>query len=655
MGRKNVRMSLIIDNPEDEQLFSHNSSNNGVLTNVTPNLGGCNAQSLITLQNQVLNMTDFMKQAAAAPCKMQLVWGNSEGLLMLQLRNKHKKRQQQAQDGTTKVDPSWFQEGPLKRLGVSGGTAPFFHLHLTPAGMQEASQRFGGGITSTSYFIGKDLSHAEDEREFYEQVLRIRDQGTEQNGVALLMPFLFDYMGVLHDPCDNRQLLVLQNLRHDYKSFRMLDLKMGCQTAQGGWQGKPRLNAWRQNLLDGMTNSAQEGYRLEGFDGCERRLQTNDLLMDVLVKAYKSRTAFLGRAMTNAEIKRATRVLMQSLTGADIFRYFMDLHFEQIKCNTKVEETYLSVEVQEIVLNELVSQLVALAVACHKVRVPQKWIGSSVALGYDAGLFPQRDDLLDEAEDSIRQKVVVKVFDWGRSELLTQQAYEAMSSEKQTDRQRFWDNYIHGVDNLAYNATRSYYHHFTNAHQWTELTLQIVDFDASSEIGHVTIPLGAPPSAKSQIVQAGHLQLENYAETSCGTLRCSVSWLELPNDSRLRGTWRVSIVQAINLPSVGKHLPDSLPLEFKASRLDTFCCVTARCANGRELEQRTKVVGPSLNPEWNETIDVPVMRQGCLLEQVLRDQGLAVPQEGKLGELFPLGEPDIAEWSKILQEAANQQ
>eukprot|EP00960_Hanusia_phi_P012211 356171-Hanusia_phi.AAC.5 len=50
----------------------------------------------------------------------------------------------------------------------------------------------------------------------------------------------------------------------------------------------------------------------------------------------------------------------------------------------------------------------------EQVPVPQKWIGSSVALGFDACQLPRRDNSLAKEID----KVIVNIFDWGRSELL---------------------------------------------------------------------------------------------------------------------------------------------------------------------------------------------------------------------------------------------
>merc|ERR1719422_1020464 len=153
----------------------------------------------------------------------------------------------------SKVDESQFVT-PVKRLGVSGGTAPFFELRLKDAPVD----------VSPTYWIGKDLSHAMDEITFYEELLEIKERGN--SGVEAIIGFTFEYLGVLEaeeegaEADGKKQLLVLRNLRDGCKQLRMLDIKMGEQTAAAGWQGKSRIAAMRQGVIDGLTNSAAEGF-----------------------------------------------------------------------------------------------------------------------------------------------------------------------------------------------------------------------------------------------------------------------------------------------------------------------------------------------------------------------------------------------------------
>jgi hypothetical protein len=163
----------------------------------------------------------------------------------------------------TRIDSAWF-DTPVERMGVSGGTAPFFRLVMTEKGLEACRTRSDniGKIPDQTYWIGKDLSHAQDERDFYETILQtknlenIRTSNTTDSAsdddmndrvptecIKLLGPFFFDYLGVLETATTENtdahsQLLVMQNLCNHYSNFRMLDLKMGQKTAQGGWKGK---------------------------------------------------------------------------------------------------------------------------------------------------------------------------------------------------------------------------------------------------------------------------------------------------------------------------------------------------------------------------------------------------------------------------------
>ena len=147
----------------------------------------------------------------------------------------------------TRVDPSLFAS-PVKRLGVSGGTAPFFALKL----LNPTEGR------TEDHFIGKDLSRAVDEIAFYEEMLGIVNSDNEECGLRDLLSFGFEYAGVLTAPEEGveegedaeRELLVLRNLRDGCSTLRLLDIKMGERTASAGWHGKSWSHAHRQGLMD---------------------------------------------------------------------------------------------------------------------------------------------------------------------------------------------------------------------------------------------------------------------------------------------------------------------------------------------------------------------------------------------------------------------
>ena len=531
------------------------------------------------------------------------------------------------------VDPSWF-ESPAEGLSTSGGTAAFYKLKLTPEGIAGVRSRelpsFRNRVIDETYWIGKDLSHASDEKDFYLQVLQIRNEykaGQTQEsrdlkeGIGLVEAFMFDYLGVLSTKTTESDeivhLLVMRNMRNHYDTFRMLDLKIGEKTAQAGWKGKSRMRAMKHHLMDGLSNSAAEGYRLAGFNGCPDVFDSMDPLLDIMSTESVGQTedensgwkTMWGSKIGNSQHKQAKRFMLNSLDGTGVFRYFYDLHTDG---NPDVDPTqkYLPVEVEEIVAHELTKQLIELASACHKVIIPQKWIGSSVAVCYDSGYFPDRTSEVD-VEQEIRSKVLCKIFDWGRSELLAAKDFDAMTAEEQADRQHFWELYKKGIDRMSYNATRFYYNQFTKVTQYSDITIKCFDFDSMSNddsIGKVVIKLPSPSdeAGLKTLMETTEYKLSGMAASIAGSkLYCSIKWEDLPESSRFQGVWKVTIQKATNLPAMdGVHVGTS----------DPYCLVTGNSSveDGQHFVQQTCVKTRTLNPEWNETICVPVARDNQL-------------------------------------------
>ena len=541
------------------------------------------------------------------------------------------------------VDPSWFQS-PAEGLSTSGGTAAFYKLKLTEAGLKGVNSRklpsFKNRTIDETYWIGKDLSHASDEKDFYLQVLQIRNEYQEgqtqcskdlSEGIGLVEAFMFDYLGVLSTKTTESDevvhLLVMRNMRNKYQHFRMLDLKIGEKTAQAGWKGKSRMRAMKHHLMDGLSNSAAEGYRLAGFNGTPEIFDSMDPLLDIMsteslddsnksIKDLKEDDeasgwkTIWGKKIDNSSHAQAKRFMLNSLNGTGVFRFFYDLHMDGNPKDNPMEK-YLPVEVAEIVAHELTKQLIELAAACHKVKIPQKWIGSSVAVCFDAGYFPDRNEELD-VEQEIRSKVLCKIFDWGRSELLAAKDFEAMTPEQQKDREYFWDLYKKGIDRMSYNATRFYYHQFTKTTLYSDITIRCYDFDSMSAddyIGKVVIPLPDPSdeSAMSTLQGSKEYKLTSSlaAKAYGSTITCSIVWEDFPESSRLKGAWKVTVEKATNLPPLdGIHLGTS----------DPYCMVMGNSTleDGQHFVQRTCVKTRTLNPEWNETISVPVAREANL-------------------------------------------
>merc|ERR1719188_2912265 len=121
----------------------------------------------------------------------------------------------------------------------------------------------------------------------------------------------------------------------------------------------------------------------------------------------------LGVTGDRRVVKKALRVMLQRMCGAEMLMHFMDVHqdAEDTAWSDEDADEYLTrVEVAELSHHEIVRRLACLAIACRQSPVPQKWIGSSVALGYDCGEPPRRA----APEEEVRSATVVQLFDWGR-------------------------------------------------------------------------------------------------------------------------------------------------------------------------------------------------------------------------------------------------
>lgn len=498
------------------------------------------------------------------------------------------------------VDEGAF-ETPVQRLHVSGGTAPFFALKLSSP---EPGQ-------SSTHFIGKDLAHAQDEVSFYEMALRSGMKGGgEFEG---LMQYVPEYKGVLKthekDVAQQRELLVMRNFTDVLEVPRMVDIKIGQKTGQAGWQGKSRYAAIRQAVVDASTNSSCEGFRLEGFDSRPGALTSMDPLLDV------------GEFGSNVR-KKAERVMLQRMHGPDIMMHFLDVHREP---GSSAEEEDLSEvlgpsEVTELALHEILRRLVTLSTACHTTQVPQKWIGSSVALGFDRSRLPPRST----PEEALRRRVVVAIFDWGRSELNTLEKHSLLSDSEQRDRMTFWGYYVGGIDRLAWEAVRAYRHRYCCAGGWHEAILTLFDFDSlapNDYIGRVRIPLEKDLPEKTT-------RIMSISGEEQGKLTYSLAWCAYPEGSRLSGVWKLTVVRAVNLPSFDRA--------YLRSTVDAFVEVVAVSHQENYAFRQISQVKPrTKNPEWGETFELPVAaREGALME------ALAGPlpdlQEGSLDLLFPM-------------------
>jgi len=421
----------------------------------------------------------------------------------------------------------------------------------------------------------------------------------------------------------------------------MLDIKIGEKTASAGWQGKSRMAALKQDCLDVLTNSKGEGFRLEGFDGPPPVLRSMDPLLDLLkLHAPKEDVK-----------KKAFRFMLQRMPAAEVFMHLVDVHQEPRDMSEEDLETLRApTEAAELVLHEICSRLAKLALACRQCPAPQKWVGSSVALGFEAGGLPGRK--VPEAQ--VREQVRVNLFDWGRSELNTPESHAELEESEQQDRFTFWRYYVGGIDRLAWEASRCYRHRFGSANGWLKADIVVYDFDSMTDsdfIGQVSLTLRPTEETTAQLTDQEGWQVRGGWRGQPASLTYRTEWRNFPEGSRLRGAWRVTLRRAQHLPGLDHFLGRSTS--------DPFAVITAISQDGRfRFRQQTCVVERQLDPVWEETFELPVAVDPSALHVALNSAapGLGV---APLGALLPHEDGDddqldlaFGAWSQRLDAAA---
>jgi len=553
----------------------------------------------------------------------------------------------------TLVDPMLF-ESPVERLDVSGGTAPFFKLIRKFNSPQD--------IRSKTHYIGKDLSRSTNELKFYEQVKKAKQlsrytntmnnkEQTKETGE--LVSYILDYGGLLKitERTTNQEveLLVLKNLHDNMSCLRLLDLKLGQKTACANWFGKSRSHAMKQTLLEGWTISYKEGYRLEGFEGMPISLHSRDPLVDFRHSKKESQDTKLKSKLE----KKARRLMLQCLSGQDILLHFLAIQDKQNTPSMKGKMS--SVEYTELIFHEIVKRISRLSVICRNQPVPQKWIGSSFALGYDClhlPLVPQTN----VEESSIRSHVICTLFDWGKSEWNTLEQEATRSHEDHNDQAQYWKYYTGGVDRLAYEVAYLYHHRFCNTTRWEKVEITLMDFDSPSIndfIGRVVIPIKkttkktvklsrnknsrevtlskSSKSLRKSIYLTYSLQ---YVEYTCESdifkfshkaLKSQYSYPKKTWHRRLKGSWKFTIHEAENLPSIDPKLnPSGRP------KNDPYCVIIVMSSKteGRSFRQLTSTKQNVANPRWDETFDFPLASTDTALADALMYAGGSILVDG---------------------------
>jgi len=445
----------------------------------------------------------------------------------------------------------------------SGGTADFFKVNfIGPRGHPlDRGQDF---------WIGKDLAHAADEIEFYEKIVHL--SGAEFD---LLRKWSMPYGGVLTKHCalepggqsledEQRQLLLLGNLRAGSRKLRMLDIKVGEATAVAGWKGKSRSAATRNSMVDKFTNSVVQGFRLEGFDSPPQSVQSQV----AVPQSWKKM------------LKRSQRFQLQRLQAQEFLRYWID--FSDLEGESNLQHQMCAVEYSEALLWDAVEQTAALCVDALRMPVPQMWIGSSLALSCEGGQFQPRQ--------SQGKLAKVKIFDWGRSELSLQADWQTYSQDDREQRQLHWDMWLRGMLRIFFEATSVYLQQFASgwAYPGGTLLIQVWDYDVENEndfIGYAALPLEPTNGPVT-------LELTSASERALSsTVEVEVTRLPMNGLSRLSQAWQIHV-----------HGANALPCMDFFSSTDPF--VVARLISPDEEDMCNQYLsGPCgiTQVEWNDS------------------------------------------------------
>ena len=352
----------------------------------------------------------------------------------------------------------------------------------------------------------------------------------------------------------------MQNLFDGKKKLRLLDIKIGQYTADANWRGKSTFAAYKQGILDSKTNSAKEGYRMEGFDGCPAELMTFD---------PHEESGIMSNLMSK---KKSKRLQFQGMPAKRFLSWFIDCR-EAMGAPGYGYGTHASnAEYGEAVLRAIVVKLATLAKALREVPVPQKWLGSSIALLFEAGALPERGTGLESATG----EAGVYLFDWGRSELLSKEAFDELPAPEQEDRKRFWNYYSDGVCRLFYEALRAYYHRFCSP-AWTHVLIEVMDYDSISEhdlAGKVEIPLEETGGSKEfKLLGADGKPVQKKGK-DCN-LKVTISKRpEASSASAVPSAWLVTVHSADQIPNMDKHGP-AWGINLTGAKSDGYAFVTA--------------------------------------------------------------------------------
>lgn len=537
-------------------------------------------------------------------------------------------------------------EQPAEPVGVGGGTAAFFAM--TVEGKPRDREEEG-----SEWWLGKDLTRAFDELEFYYKAEPLRTAPGWK-----VFDYMFKYGGVCKDfqvnwggkkGIEKTDLLVLEDIAGLLYAPRLMDIKIGDKTADANWKGKSSFAAWRQDLIDSHTTTKLESLRVEGFMNPPSWLDSENPLED-----------FDGLFEEGDKtMKKARRFKLQRLTAREALEAFIDFNgsndhsgdVENVKnededqeqpkkknlgrrpWNSELEDdkAYLQPgEFAELILLSAIKHLGQLQKHCEEIAVPQKWIGSSVAVVADCGVMIERETWAEAVKAEREagevsegpQNAGIYIFDWGRSELCTSDEFEAMGHEEQENRVAFWRSYQRGIQNLF---STSCFIYWTNlcVTEWEKVRICVFDYDSSHAndmLGRVEIALplwkpGMKGDFKPHYLEDLRGNRILGIDRKFSIVNVCIWFIEYPDPSRFRGAWRVALRSARHLTVADVH-PGLFTESFDADPFATVTAVESE-ASAREVgltdrrrtyKLRTDVNPNSLDPLWNAFFEFPVAR-----------------------------------------------
>eukprot|EP01060_Flectonema_neradi_P015533 TRINITY_DN2215_c0_g1_i2.p1 TRINITY_DN2215_c0_g1~~TRINITY_DN2215_c0_g1_i2.p1 ORF type:complete len:555 (+),score=65.61 TRINITY_DN2215_c0_g1_i2:505-2169(+) len=382
--------------------------------------------------------------------------------------------------------------------------------------------------------------------------------------------------------------LLLRNAVDGSKKSRMMDIKIGEVTAVGGWQGKSRIRAIKNRMVDQATNSSVEGFRAEGFTSSPDGLE-----------------AILASDLHNH------RLAMQKLPASELLSYWCSTSGASTECSSG---HYTPLETSFLVVRSALASLVSLVSSASEMPVPQQWIGSSIGLSYDIASQPS----LSSSPDQLRDIASVRIFDWGRSELTTPEQYRSLSSANKKSRKQYWNQWCDGTIRLAFETARFLRNQFCPASGvWRTLKFQIWSHNRNSTLSPIQgTVLGVASVDLSSIPFGEYFDLEltgrNTVFKTVGkttnvirnTLSLSFSAESAPTLLRVRVDIAKGDSQVFDTTyKVTVHSAQSLPKADVIGWCDPVVTIKMIDEKGASAMARTTVQRNTSSPTWNESFD----------------------------------------------------